>query len=112
MSRYAKIAAKLVKTFASDLFTDATITRAVSTYDPRTLGAAKAPVTIPCRAVLGTRKGWASNGVMVSATVVTTNKEVKTGDKLTLRGVTYVIDQVSIEAPDGVPLAWEATVKA
>lgn len=112
VSRYAKIAANIDKLFASDLFVDATITRASTTYDPRTLGATKAPATIPCRAVAETITTKAASGALVRSTVITTNREPKTGDKLTFGASSYVIDQVSVEAPDGTPLLWRSTVKA
>jgi len=100
--------------FASDMFADATLTRQGGTgsHDPITGAvAALGSSTVACRAVAELITTKAQSGALVSHTRLTLSVEPKEGDKLTLGGKTYIVGEVSMEAPDGNPLVYYAVAK-
>lgn len=116
MSIFTDIADDLQEIINSDIFTDATITSkggkaAVASFNPVTgapvAGGTGGTVTA-CRAVASTVKSRANDGTIITMTELIFNVPANIGDKLTLGGKTYVLGDVSSEAPNGVALIYMA----
>lgn len=111
MSVYGDLAHDLADLFASDLFSDALMTRNTPTVDPRQRRAVASASTIACRAMLDTTSFRGQDGALIVATTITTNLEPHIGDTITLAGKAYRVIHVSSEAPNGVPLIYYADVE-
>lgn len=66
---------------------------------------------VPCLAVMSIRRVAATNGVIVTQSVITMNVAPKTGDKVKLGPNTYTVETFEVIAPDGNPILWKAVVK-
>lgn len=107
--------ADLAREFAdSDMFADATITRqgAGQTYDPR-LGEYSGSGTeiIGCRAVADDVRSWSADGRIVFETVLTMTVEPLSGDRVTIGSREFIVDAVTVTAPDGNAILYTARVK-
>ncbi|MDH7971043.1 hypothetical protein QH494_02520 [Sphingomonas sp. AR_OL41] len=113
MSTYDKVAAKIAKLVASDVFGDAVLSRPGSVaFNPVTGATTPASdVTIPCRAVAATITTVAQDGTLITSTELTLSVQPLEGDRLTLGGKTYVLSNVDAESPIGVPLIFYAMAK-
>lgn len=98
---------------ASDLFTDATLTRVTRTGFNRSTGkvGTTSSETISCRAVLKSETIKAENGALCTETIVTLNVEPNADDEITIGDQTYKIGDIKQVAPHGNPFIWKAEVK-
>ena len=80
-------------------------------FDPKALGGTPGTVTtIEGHGVLSTRKTVNQDGEVIVSTTAKLTVAPIIGDKLTLNGQTFDITGVSVIAPDGEGIMWEAFI--
>ena len=111
MTFYVDLTHDLADLFASDMFSDAVMTRNTPTVDPRQRRAVASSSAIACRAMLDTTSIRGQDGALIISTTILTNLEPHIGDAITLASKAYRVIQVSSEAPNGVALIYYAEVE-
>lgn len=93
--------------FASDKFTDATITRAgEATFDPVAGTATSTEEVIDCRAVITATTVKNDAGAFVEASTVTANVPLEISDKLNIGEADFTITAVETTQPHGHAFKW------
>lgn len=90
-----------------------TLSRAqAGTFDPKALGKPSegTRTALSGHGVLSTRRTVSQSGALIMNTITKLTVEPKIGDRLTIGGTEYEVKTVSVIAPDGTPIMFEAVL--
>lgn len=112
MSFYSELGEISEQLIAEGLFVPLQLVRSTgSTGNAKSLGlVSTGSTTIDAFGNLDTVKTENDRGELVITTVATVTVEPKIGDRLTINGKSFTVKSVSVEAPDGNALVYEAVV--